>query len=61
LSSGGGFGGNFVLLPSSVLVIDGARLEAAVKDPDESVGELAKGGVVADVSSTKRIVVGAGS
>jgi hypothetical protein len=36
-------------------------LEAAVEDADEAVGELAKRGLVADVSGAQRFVVGAGA
>jgi len=47
-----------VVLPGDVLVVDVAGLEVAVQDADESVRELAQGGVVADVPPAKRVVVG---
>jgi hypothetical protein len=50
-----------VVLPGSVLVVEGAGLEAAVEDADEPVGELAQGGVVADVPAAQRVVIGAGA
>ena len=36
-------------------------LEAAVKDADESIGELAEGGSVADVAGAELLVVGGGA
>ena len=47
--------------PGLGFVVGGAGLEAAVEDADEAVAELAQGGVVADVSSSHRVVVGAGA
>jgi hypothetical protein len=44
-----------------VFVVAGAGLEAAVEDADESVGELAEGGVVADPAVAERLVVGVGA
>src|SRR5665811_856790 len=50
-----------VLVPGSGLVVAGAGFEAAVQDADQTVAELAQGGVVADVAVPQRVVVGAGS
>jgi len=47
-----------VVLPGDVLVVDGAGLEAAVQDADESVRELPQGCVMADVAGAERVVVG---
>ena len=45
--------------PGGVLVVAGSGFEAAVQDADEAVGELAEGGVVADVAAAELLVVGA--
>ena len=45
--------------PGGVLVVVGVGLEAAVEDADEAVGELAEGGLVADVAGSELLVVGA--
>ena len=47
--------------PGAVFVVDSSGFEAAVEDADEAVGELAQGGVVADVTGAHRVVVGAGA
>jgi hypothetical protein len=49
-----------VLVPGGGLVVAGAGFEAAVQDSDETVAELAQGGVVADVAVPQRVVVGGG-
>jgi hypothetical protein len=50
-----------VVAPGGVFVVGGSGSEAAVEDADEAVGELAEGGLVADVASTELLVVGTGS
>jgi hypothetical protein len=50
-----------VMGPRGCFVVDGAGLEAAVQDPDEPVGDLAQCAVVAGVSGTLLVVVGAGT
>src|SRR5262249_56482080 len=50
-----------VVRPGGGFVVDGAGLQAAVQDADEPVGELAQGRLVADVSGSERVVVGAGA
>lgn len=40
-----------VVAPGGVFVVGGSGFEAAVQDADEAVGELAEGGLVADVAS----------
>jgi hypothetical protein len=44
-----------------VLVVGGVGLEAAVQDAAEAVGELAEGGVVADVAGPELLVLGGGA
>jgi hypothetical protein len=44
-----------------VFVVAGSRFEAAVQNADEAVGELAEGGLVADVAGAELLVVGLGS
>ena len=46
--------------PGGAFVVGGVGLQAAVEDPDESVGELAQGGVVVLASVAELVVVGAG-
>ncbi len=50
-----------MLLPGGYLIIERARFEASVQDADESVGEPAESGVVADVTGSLAVVVSAGS
>ena len=50
-----------VVCPGCVFVVAGSRFEAAVEDADEAVGELAEGGLVADVAAAELLVVGLGS
>jgi len=52
-------GGSVVCL-GGVFVVGSVGLQAAVEDADEAVGELAKGGLMADVSSAELLVVGVG-
>jgi hypothetical protein len=49
-----------VVGPGGRFVVD-LSLEAAVQDADELVGELAQGGMVADVATSESVVVGAGA
>ena len=53
--------GRDVVGPGLRFVVEAAGFEAAVEDADEAVAELTKGGVVADVSSSHRVVGGAGA
>ena len=50
-----------VVCPGPVLVVASSRLQAAVEDTDEAVAVLTQRGVVADVSSSHRVVIGAGA
>src|ERR1035437_3205662 len=50
-----------VLVPGCGFVVAGAGFEGAVQDADETVAELAQGGVIADVAVPQCVVVGAGS
>ena len=52
--SSGGFG---VVGLGGVFVVGGCGCEAAVRDADEAVGELAQGGLVADVAVARLLVV----
>ena len=54
-------GGVEVVCPGGGFVVAGAGLQAAVQDADEAVGELAQRGLVADISGSERVVVGAGA
>ncbi len=47
--------------PGGVLVVGGLGFQAAVEDADEAVGELAQGGLVADLPVAELLVVGGGS
>jgi hypothetical protein len=47
--------------PGGLFVVGGVGLEAAVQDADEAVGELAEGGLVADVAGAELLVVGGGA
>ena len=47
-----------VVVPGDVFVVGGAGFEAAVQDADEAVGDLAEGGLVADVAGAELAVVG---
>jgi hypothetical protein len=47
--------------PGDGLVVGRSSLEAAVQDADESVAELAQGGLVTSAALTKLLAVGAGS
>ena len=47
--------------PGGVFVVAGVGLQAAVEDADEAVGELAEGGLVADVPVAELLVVGVGA
>jgi len=58
MSSGGLLG---LLVPGSGFVVAGVRFQAAVKDADEAVAELAEGCVVADVAVPECVVVRASS
>ena len=57
MSSGAGLD----VCPGGVLVVEGPGFEAAVQDADEAVGELAEGGVVADVAGAQLPVVDGGA
>jgi hypothetical protein len=57
MSSGAGD----VVAPGGVFVVEGAGLQAAVQDADETVGDLAQGGLVADLAGSESLVVGAGA
>lgn len=46
------------LRPRRVLVVDGAVLEAAVQDADESVGQLSQRRIVSDAAGALFVVVG---
>lgn len=46
------------MVPGDVFVVGGAGFEAAVQDADEAVGDLAEGGLVADVAGAELAVVG---
>jgi hypothetical protein len=50
-----------VVAPGGVFVVGRVGVQAAVEDADESIGELAEGGSVADLSITELLVVGLGS
>ena len=50
-----------VMAASGVFVVDGPGLQAAVKDADEAVAELAEGSLVTDAAGAQRLVVGAGA
>ena len=50
-----------VVGPGDGFLVAGVVFEAAVEDAEETVGELAQRGLVADVSSAQRCVVGAGA
>src|SRR6266540_6061793 len=50
-----------VVRPGGRLVVGCAGFEASVEDADESVGELAQGGVVAGAAGALPVVVGPGA
>ena len=50
-----------MVCPGGVFVVGGVGLQAAVEDADEAVGELAEGGLVADLAVAELVVVGVGS
>ena len=47
-----------LVVPGECFVVGMAGLEAAVEDADPAVGELAEGGLVADVPGAEGLVVG---
>src|SRR5260370_36599360 len=51
----------FAVRPGDCLVVEGARLEAAVQDADEPVGELAQGGIVLSAAGALGVVEGPGA
>ena len=50
-----------MMSPGGPLVLEGAVLEAAVQDAHEAVGHASQGVVVADVTGSEAVVVGAGT
>jgi len=57
MSSGAGH----VVAPGGCFVVASVGLQAAVEDPDEAVGDLAQGGLVADLAGAELSVVGGGA
>jgi hypothetical protein len=60
-SSNEGLRVGVVVLPRGVLVVEGARFEAAMKDADKPVGELPQSGMVAYSAGAECVVVRPGA
>src|SRR3954453_13460302 len=50
-----------VVCPGGVLVVEGLGLQAAVQDADQTVAELAQGGVMSGAAGAEPVVVRAGA